>query len=619
MVAIGDVLKQRYRVDSFVGRGGMADVYLVFDLRRQTHLALKVLREDLAEDPEFVRRFRREAEALARLDHPNVVRFYAFEVDGSQAFIVMDYVPGSTLRRRLSDAKGPFAMEEITHILRQVGAALQYAHNEGYVHRDVKPANIMLRDDGVALLSDFGVVRAAETTTMTMGPIGTPAYMSPEQFLGEEVDPRTDIYSLGVVLFEVVTGRRPFTGDQGTGTSTIDRVRYGHLHTPPPDPRSINEAIAPALNTVILRALEKRPEARWPDVQSLVRAWESALGIEPSSALGGRAGARSRMPSAPLAVQAEILGASTPGLRSADQPTPSPKRTWLAVGGVMVTAVLTLSVLRMFLVAPPPATPPPTLTLVVLSDTPIPSVTPNLDATAQRLAKGYIAVTSQVETAIAAAANGTIDAAARAASSADAATARARQSTATVQAAGTRAAETALAATEKTRAAAEAEQLAAYAAMTRSAAAAQSTREALSRATEAVRVRLTDSAQATSVSVRATENARPKERCFRAQRRHWEKTGGGAGEIGGIVYDINRRPFAGATIHLYIKGGNWDQRVQVAKDGGYGFCCLAYSLSNIHVVELIGANIRTIEDYTFYINNLDLNRVLVDFYEISCP
>ena len=162
MLTVGDILKQRYRIDSFLGRGGMADVYLAFDLRRQTHLAIKVLREDLAEDPESVRRFQREGEALARLDHPFVVRFYAFEVDSPLAFIVMDYVPGSTLRRRLSDIRGPLPLEEVTQILRQVGAALQYAHNEGYIHRDVKPGNVMLREDGAALLSDFGIARGRD-------------------------------------------------------------------------------------------------------------------------------------------------------------------------------------------------------------------------------------------------------------------------------------------------------------------------------------------------------------------------------------------------------------------------------------------------------------------------
>ena len=171
------VLRNRYRLEQFVDRGGMADVYVAFDTHRQTRVAVKLLRADLAEDPEFVQRFRREAEALSRLDHPHIVRFYSFEVQGADAFIVMDYVRGSTLRRQLREVDGPLPLEEVTAILQQVGSALQYAHNEGFVHRDVKPGNIMLRSDGEALLSDFGIARAVESVTMTQGPLGSPAYM----------------------------------------------------------------------------------------------------------------------------------------------------------------------------------------------------------------------------------------------------------------------------------------------------------------------------------------------------------------------------------------------------------------------------------------------------------
>src|SRR5512136_659361 len=140
----GTILRKTYRLDRLLGRGGMADVYLAFDLHRQANVAIKVLRDDLAEDPEFVRRFAREAEALARLDHPNIVRFYSFERQGATAFIVMDFVPGTTLQRRLAEATGPdqrqaaagLPPQETTAVLRQVGAALQYAHNQGYIHRD---------------------------------------------------------------------------------------------------------------------------------------------------------------------------------------------------------------------------------------------------------------------------------------------------------------------------------------------------------------------------------------------------------------------------------------------------------------------------------------------------
>ena len=153
----GVLLCGRYRLQQSVGRGGMADVYLAFDRKRQAQVAVKILREDLAEDPDFVRRFRREAEALAQLDHPNIVHFYAFEQDGLVAFIVMDYIAGTTLRRHLQERRGPLEVKELTPILRDVCSALHYAHVNGFVHRDLKPGNMMLKRDGTALLTDFGI------------------------------------------------------------------------------------------------------------------------------------------------------------------------------------------------------------------------------------------------------------------------------------------------------------------------------------------------------------------------------------------------------------------------------------------------------------------------------
>ncbi len=310
------ILRNNYRLERLLGRGGMADVYLAFDLRRQAHVAIKILREDLAEDPEFVRRFAREADALARLEHPNVVRFYSFERQGATAFIVMDYVPGTTLQRRLAETEGPLPLEDVTAILRRVGAALQFAHTEGYVHRDVKPGNVMLREDGNALLSDFGIARAAESATLTTMAMGTPAYMSPEQILGRELDRRTDIYSLGVVLYELTTGRRPFTGDEYglTSSGTTTRLREAHLKLPPPDPRTFNPALPTGIAQVIVRALAKEPGDRWPDVLSLSQAWESALG---RPAVGVAA--------PPTAAAVPTLIAGTPaGVATPARPTPKP-------------------------------------------------------------------------------------------------------------------------------------------------------------------------------------------------------------------------------------------------------------------------------------------------------
>ena len=267
----------------------MADVYLAFDLQRQANVAIKLIREDLADDADFIRRFSREAAALARLDHPNIVRFYATEQDGALNFIVMDYVPGSTLQRRLFQAGGPLSLAEVTTLLHQIGPALHYAHTMGFIHRDIKPGNIMLREDGTALLSDFGAARVAESATLATLTVGTPAYMSPEQILGRDLQSQSDIYSFGIVLYEMLVGRRPFTGDeQGlTGTGTISRLREAHLRLDPPDLSHLNPAVPPC-RASSRNAIAKDVADRWPTVLSLVDAWDTALGS------AGRRGAARR-------------------------------------------------------------------------------------------------------------------------------------------------------------------------------------------------------------------------------------------------------------------------------------------------------------------------------------
>ena len=206
---------------------------------------------------------------MARLDHPNVVRFYSTEQDGQLSFIVMDYVPGSTLQRRIAQAGGPLPLPEVTALLHQIGSALHYAHSLGFIHRDIKPGNIMLREDGTALLSDFGAARVAENATLASLTIGTPAYMSPEQILGKELEAPSDIYSFGLVLYEMLTGRRPFSGDEAglTGTGTISRLREAHLRLEPPNPTAPEPPDpAGAFRRVVLKSLAKDVDDRWPNV-----------------------------------------------------------------------------------------------------------------------------------------------------------------------------------------------------------------------------------------------------------------------------------------------------------------------------------------------------------------
>mgnify|MGYP001829105274 CR=1 FL=1 len=177
---IGRTLKNQYRIEAYLGRGGMAEVYRAFDLRRSYPVAIKVMHADLAEDRTFVQRFRREAENLAALAHENIVRFYEFQREGHLAFLVMEYVEGITLRQHIRYTGGPLPLSEAGSIVSQTCVALHYAHEEGIIHRDVKPANVMVKPNGRVLVADFGIARATDTATITTYMPGTPDYMSPE-------------------------------------------------------------------------------------------------------------------------------------------------------------------------------------------------------------------------------------------------------------------------------------------------------------------------------------------------------------------------------------------------------------------------------------------------------
>lgn len=270
----GSILLGRYRIDELAGRGGMSDVYRAFDLQRGYQVAIKVLREDLAEDREFIRRFQHEAATLSKLKHANIVRFYSFEREGFLAFIVMDFISGQTLRRRLLAADGPLPLAEALDILQQVGRALQYAHAEGILHRDIKPGNVMLSSDGRALLSDFGIAKMLDTATMTAIQPGTPTYMAPEQYRGLSISAQTDIYGLGVMAYEMLAGRRPFLGEtQGDGhITTREALQEEHLHHTPPPPERFNPTLPTHISTGLLKALAKRPEDRFASVSEFIAA-----------------------------------------------------------------------------------------------------------------------------------------------------------------------------------------------------------------------------------------------------------------------------------------------------------------------------------------------------------
>jgi len=288
---VGKTLSNRYRVDAFIGRGGMAEVYKVWDTNRMTYLAMKLLHEDLAIDRVFMRRFKREAQNLAKLQHPNIVRFYGLEQDGPYAFMLLDFIEGRSLKRAIFDAAGPMPVNQVRAVIRSICSALQFAHREGLTHCDIKPGNIMIDHRGDVLLSDFGIARMTDAATATMVGMGTPAYMAPEQIRGQDPSPRTDIYSLGITLFEMLTGgERPFTGEHARTTGTTsEKVRWEQINLSVPSPRKWNSTISPDLEMIVLRCMEKNPSSRYQYPLELLNALEVVLGkaSEPNIKLRG--------------------------------------------------------------------------------------------------------------------------------------------------------------------------------------------------------------------------------------------------------------------------------------------------------------------------------------------
>ena len=269
----GQVIGGRYRLRHQIAKGGMAEVWEAGDDVLGRSVAVKVLLPELAADPSFLERFRREAIAAARLAHPNVVGTYDTGVDGDLAFIVMELVDGQTLKDVLVE-RGPLPAHEATTLAAQVAGALHYAHEAGIVHRDVKPPNILLCADGRVKVADFGIAKAALVDsaaadwdlTGTGMVVGTAKYLSPEQFEGKPVDRRSDVYALGVVLYEMLCGRPPFTGgsDMAIGIQHVDKK--------PLSPRQVRAGIPKPLEAVVMKAMAKSPDHRYPTAGALQSA-----------------------------------------------------------------------------------------------------------------------------------------------------------------------------------------------------------------------------------------------------------------------------------------------------------------------------------------------------------
>ncbi len=285
----------KYELVERLGHGGMAEVWKALDTHLQRYVAIKVLQSDLRDDPNFANRFRREAQLIASLHHPNIVQVHDFQVFQPEdddtgtpspiAYMVMNYVEGQTLADyiRKTSSRGQIPSQiEIVNLFTSISQAIDYAHQQGMIHRDIKPANILLdqrntthNSMGEPILTDFGVAKLLSTsaTSISGGQLGTPLYISPEQARGYPGDERSDLYSLGVILYEIVTGVTPFRGN-----TPLDVVTQ-HVHATPTAPALINPRISPALAMVIMRCLAKDPAARFESASSLTAALADALKV----------------------------------------------------------------------------------------------------------------------------------------------------------------------------------------------------------------------------------------------------------------------------------------------------------------------------------------------------
>ena len=268
---IGELFDRRYRLERRIGTGGMADVYLAEDETLHRQVAIKILADRYTRDEGFVERFRREATAAAGLNHPNIVSIYDRGESEGTYYIAMEYIDGPTLKEEIT-SRAPLPEAEAVGYAQQVLQALEFAHRRGVIHRDIKPHNMMLTEDGLLKVTDFGIARAANQVEMTeVGSIvGTAQYLSPEQARGQTVGPQSDIYSLGVVLYEMLTGEVPFTG------SSAVEIAMKQVNERPVPPSRKNRLVSPAVEAIVMRALAKDPAMRFRSAREMADELERA-------------------------------------------------------------------------------------------------------------------------------------------------------------------------------------------------------------------------------------------------------------------------------------------------------------------------------------------------------
>ena len=300
-------MDDRYTLTGKLGGGGMAEVYLARDGVLDRDVALKVLRGQFAHDEEFVGRFRREARSAAGLSHPNIVQVYdQGRAEDGTYYMAIEYVPGGTLKERIVE-QGALAPAEAAGIAQKVAEALSVAHERGIVHRDIKPQNVLLTPRGEAKVADFGIARAASSTVVTQTNLilGTAGYMSPEQATGELVEPPSDLYSLGVVLYEMLTGSLPYEADTPLG------VAMQHVNAPPQSPREANPEVPKDLDALTVRLLSKDPEDRYPSASALAHDLERIKNGLPITGATPRATSKTRVAPAATPTRSNPTGGTT--------------------------------------------------------------------------------------------------------------------------------------------------------------------------------------------------------------------------------------------------------------------------------------------------------------------
>ena len=314
------IFGDRYEVEAPLGTGGMAEVWRGHDRVLNRTVAIKTLLPQFARDSSFVERFRREAQAAARLNHAGIVSVYDSGTDGDTPYIVMQYIEGRTLADFLGSGK-TLPPKQAATIAQEIAEALGAAHAHGVIHRDIKPANVMITREGKVLVMDFGIARlisGPETAPQTSAVLGTASYLSPEQAQGHSVDARSDIYALGVVLYEMLTGRPPFTGDSPMA------IAYKQVNATPPAPSSANPDVPPELDAVVMRALSKNPANRYQTGQEFADDLERAR-------TGGQVLATPLLPAGGEATQVISRPQPTSVLPPQERDGDSPRKPWVAV------------------------------------------------------------------------------------------------------------------------------------------------------------------------------------------------------------------------------------------------------------------------------------------------